>query len=145
LLLLVFAAAAAAAAAVLLFSTYWYSDPSAAERMLAVSCFNSTGSVQMEGNFLWLCLMGKRKPAEDDAVGSAEAVLAFAFALPVAVAVVVGLDFNDVGVASLLVAAAAGAADDRDRMVVTEVMVLCGRCRSCTARRRNILIGAIVQ
>ena len=61
--------------------------------------------------------MGKRKFAEDDAVGSAEVFAE----LPVAV----GLDFNEAGVASLLVAA--GAADDRDRMVVTEVMVLCGR------------------
>jgi hypothetical protein len=95
--------------------------------------------------------MGKRKPAVDDAVGSAVA-LALALPDPEALPVVpMGLDFNGNGVAYFLVAAGAGAAvdDDRDRIAVTAVivLVLCDGRRSCTARRsRNILIiGAIGQ
>jgi hypothetical protein len=71
--------------------------------------------------------MGKRKPAEDDAVGRAEPVV---------------LGFDKDGLSASLLVAAGAAADDRDRRVVV-VMVLCGR-RSTSARRRNILIGAMV-
>jgi hypothetical protein len=76
--------------------------------------------------------MGKRKPAEDDAVGSAVAVA------------LVGFDDDKEGLDASLLVAAGAAADDKDRRVV-EVMVLCvcGRC-STSARRRNILIGAMI-
>lgn len=81
--------------------------------------------------------MGKRKPAEDEAVGRAVAgALADDDGFAVA-----DVDDKDGLDASLL--EAAGAADDKDRIVVVVVIVLCGR-RSSSARRRNILVGAIV-
>ena len=76
--------------------------------------------------------MGKRKAARDEAVGRASAV----------VSVLLVDDVDGLVAASLLVAA--GATDDRYLWVVVLLREVCGR-RSTSARRRNILIGAIVQ
>jgi hypothetical protein len=84
--------------------------------------------------------MGKRKPAEDDAVGKAVAV---AEALAEPCLPVAGFD-DDVDKEGFATSLLGAAADDKDRRVVVVMILLCGRC-STSARRRNILIGAMVR
>jgi hypothetical protein len=77
--------------------------------------------------------MGKRKPAAlEEAVGNACGVVCLS----------VPVDDGFVAVADILVAAGA-AADDRDRNLMVVIVLLFGR-RSNSARRRNILVGAMI-